>query len=86
MPVELEENSVFEVDVSADGGHRVLAKRIINGRSLRESSGSVRIDFEVNNSAADRVEFRAFGTGGYTMPLGHRYLRTRAFSAWRASP
>ena len=63
MPVELAENSVFEVDVSADGGRRVLCKRIINGRSLRESNGSVRIDFEVGNSAADRVEFRAFGTG-----------------------
>ena len=63
MPVELEENAVLELDVTADNGRRVLSKRILNGKDLVEIIGSVRVDFELNDVAADRVEFRAFGTG-----------------------
>jgi FkbM family methyltransferase len=62
-PLEFVENSILELDITADNGHRVLFKRILNGKDLLESNGSVRVDFELNDLAADRVEFRAFGTG-----------------------
>lgn len=63
IPLEFVENSILELDITADNGRRVLSKRILKGKDLLESNGSMRVDFELNDVAADRVEFRAFGTG-----------------------
>jgi FkbM family methyltransferase len=52
--------SVLVLDVTSGDGVDVLARREFTMSNLLESQGILRMHFEVFNTAAERVEFRAF--------------------------